>query len=340
MKQTESCARISIIGAGAWGTALAVLLGRQGRAVKLWPRRREQAEALARSRENARYLAGVPLPEWVEICREMDWAVQSSELVVLAVPAAGMRETAAALAPHLAKGQRLLSAAKGLEPESGRRMSEIIKEALPGRPVAALSGPNLASEVAAGIPTTSVAASEDGEFCRFVQAAFMCPSFRVYTNTDVVGVELGGALKNIIAIGAGISDGLGFGDNSKAALVTRGLAEMTRLGVAMGARALTFQGLSGIGDLVATCVSPRSRNYKVGFRLAQGEKLSEILAGMEQIAEGVPTTGAAMLLAERHRVEMPIAAQLYQVLYAGAAPRRAVAELMSRPARDEWEGYC
>jgi len=329
---------IAIIGAGSWGTALAVLLGRQGRLVRLWPRRREQAEALSEQRENVRYLPGVPLPEKVAICAALEEAVTGSLLVVLAVPAQGMRMIASQVAPYLPLQQPLLSVAKGLEPDSAKRMSEVIAEVLPNQPLAVLSGPNLAREVAAGIPTTSVVASQQGGLCRLVQEAFMGPTFRVYTNRDVIGVELGGALKNIIAIGAGISDGLGFGDNTKAALVTRGLVEIIRLGVAMGARAETFQGLSGLGDLMATCASPHSRNYRVGFRLAKGEKLPVILESMDQIAEGVPTTKAAVSVAGRHQVEMPITTQLHEVLFGGMSPRQAVASLMSRAGRDELEG--
>ncbi|NIM04762.1 MAG: NAD(P)H-dependent glycerol-3-phosphate dehydrogenase [Armatimonadetes bacterium] len=339
MKNTDSAPTISILGAGSWGTALAVLLGRQGRRVRLWPRRREQVGALSKNRENALYLPGAPLPEEVEVCGEIGEAVSGAGLTVFAVPAKGMKAIANQAALHLDPTQPVLSVAKGLEPDSGQRMSEVLSGVLPQQPLAVLSGPNLAVEVAAGIPTTSVAASREEGLSRLVQKTFMCPTFRVYTNSDVIGVELGGALKNIIAIGAGISDGLGFGDNTKAALMTRGLAEMTRLGVAMGAEAPTFQGLSGLGDLMATCASPRSRNYKVGSRLGRGERLSAILQSMDQIAEGVPTTKAAVALAARHQVEMPIAAHLHRVLFEDTPPQQAVAELMNRPARDEREGY-
>ncbi len=334
----SSC--ITIIGAGSWGTALAVLLGRQGRPVRLWPRRQEQVEALLLEKENSLYLPGVTLPESVETCREPQAALAGSGLVVLAIPAKGMRTTLQQVAAYLSPGQPVLSVAKGLEPASGSRMSEVIGEEAPQQPVAVLSGPNLAREVAAGMPTTSVAASRDGDLCKFIQETLMCPTFRVYTNTDVAGVELGGALKNIIALGAGISDGLGFGDNTKAALVTRGLAEMLRLGVALGAKAETFHGLSGLGDLVATCASPQSRNHQVGFRLAKGERLSAIVESMEQIAEGVPTTKAALLLAQRCEVEMPITAQLYEVLFGGTTPPEAVARLMGRAGRDELADYA
>jgi len=261
-------------------------------------------------------------------------------MVVLAVPSRGMRETVRALRPHLAPQHYLISAAKGLEDDTGLRMTEIIAQELPqpwGAAPACLSGPNLAAEVAAGIATTTVIACADAAVARRAQQVFMQPTFRVYTNPDVVGVELGGALKNVIAIGAGINDGLGFGDNTKAALVTRGLAEMTRLGVALGAAAATFMGLSGIGDLVATCASRRSRNHYVGYQLALGRALDDILAGMDMIAEGVPTTRAAVRLAGQVGVEMPITRAVHAVLFEGMQPSEAVRSLMSRDPRDERE---
>jgi glycerol-3-phosphate dehydrogenase (NAD(P)+) len=330
---------ITILGAGSWGTALAILLGRQHKAVKLWPRRPEQAEAISKARENRLYLPGVPLPEAVAICSSLGEALESSEFIILAIPAKGMREAVNHSAAYLRPDQILLSAAKGLEPETARRMSEVLAEELPHQPCAVLSGPNLAGEVVAGQPATSVVASADREVANLLQAALICPTFRVYTNMDVVGVELGGALKNVIAIAAGIADGLGFGDNTRAALVTRGLAEITRLGVAMGADPRTFQGLSGIGDLIATCVSPRSRNHWVGYRLGKNESLVEILAGMEQIAEGVPTTKAAVALAKCYQVEMPITASLYGVLFDGISPSEAVTKLMNRPGKEEIESW-
>jgi glycerol-3-phosphate dehydrogenase (NAD(P)+) len=332
-------APIAILGAGSWGTALAVLLGRQQRPVKLWPRRPEQARAIAQARENSLYLPGIALPEKVQICPSPAEAIELSKFIILALPAKGMRRIAELSAPFLQPDQAVLSAAKGLEPETAKRMSEVLAETLPQQPCGVLSGPNLASEVVAGQPTTSVVASLEREVATFLQASLICPTFRVYTNLDVIGVELGGALKNVIAIAAGIVDGLGFGDNTRAALITRGLAEITRLGVAMGADSRTFQGLSGIGDLIATCVSPRSRNHWVGERLAKGENLSQILAGMEQIAEGVPTTRAAVALAERYQVEMPIAAHLQAVLFEGVAPAEAVVRLMNRPGKEETESW-
>jgi glycerol-3-phosphate dehydrogenase (NAD(P)+) len=331
----------AIIGAGSWGTALAALLGRAGQAVRLWARRKQMAESLRLRRENQQYLPGVTLAESVQPLDDLAAAVAGAEMVTLAVPSQGMRETVRALRPHLAPQHFLISTAKGLEHDTGLRMTQVIAQELPepwGACPACLSGPNLAAEVAAGIATTSVIACADRERARHAQQLFMQPTFRVYTNSDVVGVELGGALKNVIAIGAGINDGLGFGDNTKAALVTRGLAEITRLGVALGAAAATFIGLSGIGDLVATCASRRSRNHYVGYHLARGRALADILAGMDNmIAEGVQTTRAAVRLAEQAGVDMPITRAVRAVLFEGLQPFQAVRRLMLRDARDECE---
>ncbi|UCH33615.1 MAG: NAD(P)-dependent glycerol-3-phosphate dehydrogenase [Armatimonadota bacterium] len=337
---SEVSAPVAMIGAGSWGTALAVLLGREGIPVRLWARRPEMAQALRLRRENQQYLPGVAVPESVEPHADLGAALADAVTVVLAVPSAGMRETVRALRPHLAPHQYLISAAKGLEHDTGMRMTQVIAEELPepwNTRSACLSGPNLAAEVAAGIATTTVIACADVELARQAQELFMQPSFRVYTNPDVVGVELGGALKNIVAIGAGINDGLSFGDNTKAALVTRGLAEITRIGVALGAAAQTFIGLSGIGDLVTTCASRRSRNHYVGYHLALGRTLDDILAGMDMIAEGVPTTRAAVRLADRAGVEMPITRAVHGVLFEGMKPLDAVRALMLRNARDERE---
>ncbi|HUT74670.1 MAG TPA: NAD(P)H-dependent glycerol-3-phosphate dehydrogenase [Armatimonadota bacterium] len=331
----------AIVGAGSWGTALAALLGRAGQAVRLWARRKQMAESLRLRRENQQYLPGVTLAESVEPLDDLGAAVAGAEMVTLAVPSQGMRETVRALRPHLAPQHFLISTAKGLEHDTGLRMTQVITHELPapwGACPACLSGPNLAAEVAAGIATTSVIACADRERARRAQQLFMQPTFRVYTNSDVVGVELGGALKNVIAIGAGINDGLGFGENTKAALVTRGLAEITRLGVALGAAAATFIGLSGIGDLVATCASRRSRNHYVGYHLARGRALADILAGMDNmIAEGVQTTRAAVRLAEQAGVDMPITRAVHAVLFEDMQPAQAVRRLMLRDARDECE---
>ena len=330
---------IAMIGAGSWGTALSMLLARNGHSVRLWARRPEFARQLERQRENSVYLPGVSLPEAVTPVEDLDQAVSGAWMVVLAVPSRGMRDIVGALARLLQPDQCLVSAAKGLEDETGLRMSEIIAQVIPSLQdrIVVLSGPNLAAEVAAGIASATVVASQEEGLAREVQQAFMHPTFRVYTNPDLIGVELGGALKHTIAIAAGVNDGLGFGDNTKAALVTRGLIEMIRLGVALGARAETFHGLSGLGDLVATCAGQKSRNHYVGYQLAQGRRLEEILAEMVMVAEGVPTTHAAWQLANRQRVEMPIR-EVYQLLFEGKSPKQAVADLMMRVGRSELEG--
>ena len=330
---------ISVIGAGSWGTALSLILANAGWGVKLWARRGEIADAIQRERRNPQYLSGVLLPAGVEATADLRRAVAGARLVLLAVPSDGLREVCKQLSDCLQDGQGIISAAKGLEHETGRRLSKVIEESLGPRrgEIAVLSGPNLAVEVAAGIASATVVACGDAVFAAEAQAALSTPRFRVYTNPDVLGVELGGALKNIIAIAAGVSDGLSFGDNTKAALLTRGLTEITRLGVALGAKAETFRGLSGMGDLVATCASRKSRNYLVGSELAKGRRLDDVLAGMRQVAEGVATARAAQRLAARAGVEMPIAAAVYAVLFEGAAPADAVRSLMTRAWRDELE---
>jgi len=329
---------IAIIGAGSWGTALSIALGRAGWPVRLWARRRELAEAIGRRRHNPQYLLEFELPEAVAPTSELAKAVAGAAMVLLAVPSDGIAEVCELLAPLLQPDQGLVCAAKGLEHHSGRRLSEVIADRLgPDRHLAVLSGPNLAPEVAAGIASATVAASHDREFATLVQQTLATPHLRVYTNPDLVGVELGGALKNIIAIAAGASDGLGFGDNTKAALITRGLAEITRLGVALGARAETFRGLSGMGDLVATCAGPKSRNHRLGLELARGRTLAEALADIGQVAEGVHTTRAALRLATEAGVEMPIAAAVHALLFEGLAAEEAVRALMTRAARDELE---
>ncbi len=335
---SEGRGTIAVIGAGSWGTALSIALGQAGWRVKLWARRAEIAEAVARERRNPEYLSGFELPDSVKATADLEEAALGAEMVVLAVPSQGIRAVCEALAPHVTADQGVVSAAKGLEHKTGRRLSEVIEECLGADrmgEVAVLSGPNLALEVAGGTATASVAACARAEFATRVQAAVSTPRFRVYTNADVVGVELGGALKNIVAIGAGVSDGLGFGDNTKAALMTRGLAEITRLGVALGARSETFRGLSGMGDLVATCAGRKSRNHRVGYELGKGRKLPDILAGMIQIAEGVETTRAALQVAAPLGVEMPIAGAVHRILFEEVSPLEAVGSLMERAWRDE-----
>jgi len=335
---TAERGEIAVVGAGSWGTALSIVLGKAGWRVRLWARRAEIAAAVQSGRRNPAYLPEFEFPRTVEATADLRDAVAGARMVVLAVPSDGVGEVCERLADCMQDDQGLISAAKGLEHETGRRLSEVIEEALgPGRQgrIAVLSGPNLAPEVAAEIATASVVACADLDFAAGAQAALSTPRFRVYTNRDVLGVELGGALKNIIAIGAGASDGLGFGDNTKAALMTRGLVEMTRLGVALGARQETFRGLSGMGDLIATCASRKSRNYHVGFEIARGRNLADVLAKMSQVAEGVGTTRAALALATRANVDMPITAAVHSVLFEGARAMDAVQQLMARSWRDE-----
>ncbi len=330
---------VAVLGAGSWGTALALLLGKKQVQVALWARDAELAETIRRERQNPRYLPGFSLPPSVNPTSDIQQAVDEAEVLVFAVPAGALREVASAVRECLSSPRFLISAAKGLETD-GSRPSQVLQATLGRRcgDVVVLSGPNLALELAREIPTATVVASPSPEAARRAQMLFMHPSFRVYTNHDVTGVELGGALKNVLAIGAGISDGMGFGDNSKAAFITRGLAEMVRLGVALGAEERTFMGLSGVGDLFATASSHLSRNWRVGHGLAQGKPLAHILQELRQVAEGVPTTFAVCQLAERLNIEMPIAQTIRAVLEGRLNPSDAIHELMLRTPKEEWWG--
>ncbi|MBI4321935.1 MAG: NAD(P)-dependent glycerol-3-phosphate dehydrogenase [Chloroflexi bacterium] len=333
--------RIAVIGTGMWGTTLSRMLSQRELHVTLWARHPDEAMTLGRDRENNKALPGVRLPDSLVITASLEIALEGCELLLLVVPAQTMRDNLRQLSQHLQPSTIVLSATKGLEVGTCKRMSEVILEVLPASlapRVAVLSGPNLAKEIAAGLPATTVVAARDQEVATLVQETLGTPSFRVYTNPDVVGVELGGALKNVIALGAGIGDGLGVGDNAKAAFLTRGLAEMARLGVAAGANPLTFAGLAGLGDLIATCASPHSRNRYVGQELARGRSLADIQASMRMVAEGVSTAAAARELAKRYGVEMPIAELVYEVLFLGKSPRQAVVELMSREPTRELHG--
>jgi glycerol-3-phosphate dehydrogenase (NAD(P)+) len=332
---------VAVLGGGSWGTALAWILGGRDLDVRLWFRDAEQARRTADSRRNDRYLPDVPLPDRVVPTGDFEAAVADSRFLVVATPTSAVRETLLRAAPHLRRGHPVLLAAKGLERDTGRRLTEVALEVLgeaAARYVAVLSGPNLSAEIVHGMPAATVIAGWSEPTLKTLQEAFSTPAFRVYTNTDVAGVELGGALKNPIAIAAGISDGLGYGNNTKAGLLTRGLAEITRLGVAAGARPATFSGLSGLGDLLTTAYSPLSRNYRVGLALGQGDTLTHAAASLHQVAEGVPTTEAACLLAERLVVEIPILLELRRILFEGAPVRDAVERLMTRPFRDEEAG--
>lgn len=331
----------TVIGLTAWGTVLAILLARNGVTTSLLAREEKEAIALAADREHKRRLPGVPFPPALRVTADIDSAIGSAELIVIAVPAQTVRANLQRAAQAVPAEAVLLSGVKGLELGTGMRVSEVIRSELPwlepGQ-VAVLSGPNLSQEIARGLPASTVVACSDHEVARRIQRTLMSPNLRVYSHTDVIGVELGGALKNIIAIGAGMSDGLGYGDNAKAAFLTRGLAEITRLGVALGANPLTFAGLTGIGDLIATCTSQLSRNRCLGEALAKGQSLAEARASLPGTAEGVETTSVALMLARRVGVEMPITELTAQVLFHGLDPRVAVRELMARSAKEELSG--
>lgn len=332
-----SVAKAGVLGAGSWGTALAMIFRWNGHEVALWARDPELAHRLATEKRNERYLPGVVLPDGVCVSCSMEEAFAGAEFLVVAAPSHVLRPLLKAIpAAVLAKDCVVISAVKGIENDSFLRMSQVIGEVLGERlPVVALSGPSHAEEVSRKIPTAVVAASPDLEVAKRAQAVLMGPTFRVYTHHDITGVELGGALKNIIALAAGIGDGAGFGDNTKAALMTRGLVEITRLGQRMGADPMTFAGLSGMGDLFVTCMSRHSRNRSVGEQIGRGRRLHEVLAGMQMIAEGVRTTQAAHALAQKIGVEMPITHEVYQVLFEDKPPVAAVSNLMTREAKVE-----
>ncbi|MBE3571348.1 MAG: NAD(P)H-dependent glycerol-3-phosphate dehydrogenase [Moorella humiferrea] len=327
---------IAVIGAGSWGTALAVLLAGKGFSVNLWVRRKEVARELEARRENIAYLPGVTLSDGIRPMVELAECVKGVKLVVLAVPSHVVRTIARHLNPLLPREAVIVNTAKGLELDTQKRLSEVLKEEGFER-IAVLSGPSHAEEVGRGLPTTVVVAAVDKKVAEYVQDIFMTPAFRVYTNPDMIGVEFGGALKNIIALATGIADGLGLGDNARAALMTRGIVEIARLGVALGGRPMTFAGLSGIGDLIVTCTSMYSRNRRAGIELGRGRPLDEVLAGMGMVVEGVRTTAAARDLALRHGIPMPITEEIYQVLYKGKPPQECVGALMQRPRTNEME---
>jgi len=324
--------KITVLGAGAWGTALARILASRNHEVAIWDYFTETIEVINRMHINERYLPGIPLPENLRGEADAAKAVAAAELVVVASVSKGFRSATKCLGGFTGV---VVSVTKGIEIETGKTMTDILVENASRSRIVAMSGPTLAFEVAKGIPTAIVAASADTDAAQTVQALFHSPAFRVYTSSDVHGVELGGALKNVIAIGAGVCDGLGFGDNSKAALVTRGIAEMRRLGVACGAQADTFTGLSGLGDLMVTCFSKLSRNRGFGERLGKGEKAEAIVASMTAVAEGYPNARSAHELARKHSVEAPIIEQVHAMLYEGKDVRKAVQDLTARESKAE-----
>ncbi|NIK67698.1 MULTISPECIES: NAD(P)H-dependent glycerol-3-phosphate dehydrogenase [unclassified Paenibacillus] len=337
--KSEHKGRAAVLVAGSWGTALAAVLAGNGYDVQLWTRSAEHADQMNASHKNEKYLPGVTLPLSLHATTDMQEALSDVELALFVAPSSAMRAVAKQAAPYLPKEALVVHATKGFEADTLKRMTTVLSEELnrPADKIVVLSGPSHAEEVIRKQPTTVVVASADMNAAEQAQDAFMSSYFRVYTNPDVVGVEVAGAIKNIIALGAGLSDGLGFGDNAKAALLTRGLAEISRLGTAMGANPLTFAGLAGVGDLVVTCTSQHSRNWRAGSMLADGTPLEEVLERMGMVVEGVRTTRAANELAKQYDVQMPITAELYSVLFANNSPKSAVENLMGRLKTHEIE---
>jgi len=328
--------RITVIGGGAMGTACAIVLAEKPeQRVSLWARNADHASEMVKTRENKRLLPGITIPDSIEVTSDISAAVADSDLLVMAVPTAFLRNCLSEISADLTDDRPVVSVIKGIENETFQRPSEIIGEVLGSRAVVSLSGPSHAEEITRRLPASVVAASGDLALARRVQQTFTTDRFRVYTNIDIIGVELAAALKNVIAIAAGICDGLGYGDNAKSALMTRGLVEMTRFGTSLGAEAQTFTGLAGMGDLITTCASPYSRNRKVGERLGAGETLEEILESMDAVAEGVWTTRSVHELAEQRGIEMPITAEVFSVLFEDKRAAEATNSLMMRPPRDE-----
>ncbi len=332
---------IGVVGAGSWGTALAIQMAKKGFSVTLWVRRKEYLKKILDAGENVDYLPGIPLPPMINLTVDLEQAVQGKALLILSVPSHAVAEMSRSIDPYITGTPIIVNTAKGLVEGPLQRLSQVIYHNLSINhsrcPVAVLSGPNHAEEVSRLIPTATVVAAEEKKVAEQVQDILMTPNFRVYTNPDITGVELGGALKNIIAIGSGACEGMGYGDNTRAALLTRGLVEITRLGQAMGARSATFSGLTGIGDLFVTCTSVHSRNRYVGLMLGQGKKLDEITDSMQMVAEGIKTAKAAYLLSGHYGVNMPITAEVYAILFKGRKLQEAVQNLMQRAKTFEME---
>ncbi|WP_101844099.1 NAD(P)H-dependent glycerol-3-phosphate dehydrogenase [Halobacillus sp. Marseille-P3879] len=332
--------KVAVLGAGSWGTALAIVLADNGNDVYLWSHREQHAAEINENHTNERYLKGIEIPSSIHASSDMKSVTAEADHIVLVVPTKAVREVCKELVGYLNQKVTITHAAKGIEPETYKRVSEIIAEEIPDKfykDIVVLSGPSHAEEVSLKHPTTVTVSSKDLNVAATVQDLFINEKFRVYTSPDLVGVELGGALKNIIALGAGISDGLGFGDNAKAALITRGLAEIARLGTSMGANPLTFSGLTGIGDLIVTCTSPHSRNWRAGNKLGKGADLNQVLEEMGMVVEGVRTTKAAYQLSKKQQVDMPITSGIYRILFEDADPRDVVTQLMTRIRRHEME---
>lgn len=335
--------KIAVLGDGGWGTTLAILLNKKGFGVNLWGAFPEYVQFLKKKRENVKFLPNIKIPKTINITDDIANAIEPAKVVVLAVPAQYMRNILKKSNNIKIKDKIIVSVAKGIENKTLMRMSEVIRDVLGGVKLVVLSGPSISVEVANGVPTVVVAASSDKKSAKIIQETFRTNYFRIYTTSDILGVELGGALKNIIAIAAGISDGLGFGANTKAALLNRGLVEITRLGTAMGADPKTFIGLSGMGDLATTCISPYSRNRWLGEEIGRGKRLKDILKSTEMVIEGATTVSSAYELSKKYKVEMPITKEVFEVLYRGKNSKKAVIDLMMRQQKDEidaevWSG--
>lgn len=329
---------IAVLGAGAWGTTLAIVLHNNGHNVTLWEYREEYVQVMRDKKENVTFLPGIPLPSGIRITHDLEAASHGKELIVLAVPTQFLRSVIRQIPLSAIQKTVFVSVSKGIEVNTNFTISQIIHDVFPELPatqVSVLSGPSHAEEVSRGIPTLVVAASKSEETSKFVQRTFMAPYFRVYSSQDIVGVEMGGSFKNVIAVGAGIIDGIGYGDNTKAAIMTRGVAEISRLGIALGANPTTFAGLSGMGDLIVTCMSRHSRNRYVGEKIGQGMKLNEVLKGMTAVAEGVATSKSASDLARKHNIEAPITFEVYKILFEDKDPVKATADLMTREMKVE-----
>ncbi|NMA66018.1 MAG: NAD(P)H-dependent glycerol-3-phosphate dehydrogenase [Clostridiaceae bacterium] len=329
--------RISIIGAGSWGVSLSILLSGNGHEVKVWSLFQEEIDLLNKHREHKDKLPGIKIPDSVQFTSDIEECLKDREYIVIVVPSQTVRATSKLLAPYLSENDIVVICSKGLEENTGLRLSQVVLSEIPAVNVVALYGPSHAEEVATGTPTTVVAASENIDAAIKVQDIFMSPNFRVYTSSDIIGAEIGSALKNVIALCAGISDGLGYGDNSKAALVTRGITEIARLGTAMGANAKTFSGLTGIGDLIVTCTSKHSRNWQAGNLIGQGYSVEEAQKKVRMVVEGVSATRAAKELSEKYKVNMPIIQEAYSILFENKDCRQAVNDLMTRSRKHETE---
>lgn len=330
-------AKVSVLGSGSWGTAMAMCIADNGHSVLLWSRKVETTAELSKTHINQKYLPGVILPENIEYTSDISLCGKDADIIIIATPSHTVRDVCKCLSPFVKDGQIIVSISKGFDMEKYNRLSEVIKEEIPNCAVAAMSGPSHAEEVVKRLPTTNVVACEDIYVAKYVQRTFNSGHFRVYTTDDIIGVELGGALKNVIALCAGISDGLGYGDNTKAALITRGMAEIIRLGMVMGARAETFSGLSGIGDLIVTCTSMHSRNRRAGILIGQGKTPEEAQQEVKMVVEGVKTAKAVKYLSQKYGVRMPISETAYDILFNGMSAKESGKALMNREMKSETE---